>query len=433
MNTLIRNDIRRNVKTIIIASLLISFLVFGSMFFYSAVRDSFSYLEGFFQETMLKNIFVAFGINPSSLQSILGFYATYSSMWVVLIGSIFFSYFAYDLIANEEKNGVSEYLITRPLLRSDIYKGKLLVLISSILLFMIILSIFGFSALEMQKKFSPHEINMKIMNVEIKDSFIANSASMSSLLNLDEDDFGDFVNQLILREYESNKDEMPMDLDNEQIGRWIDTLTFNPEQVMIELKENPEYFMREFEVEGMPVEEFVLEVEKTVAEYSLMKEIFISEDVIIEFFDIYPEFFLNKIISDNIINEANRILGIDLVALKLFEKYNINDFFILHINMFLGIFICSILSFVYGAVRYAKKSSSQHVMIAILALYFIYNISGISEKSAFLSKLTPFGYVNLEVTSVNYSISLITLIGITVGTSLVVFICSKLYDKKDFL
>ena len=84
-------ELKMNYKKIIIPTLIMAGLVFGSMFFFPTVADNMGVLEDFLQVGLMRNVLSVFGINAASFGSLLGFYSAYASMWIMLIGAIFFS------------------------------------------------------------------------------------------------------------------------------------------------------------------------------------------------------------------------------------------------------------------------------------------------------------------------------------------------------
>ena len=66
--------------------------------------------------------------NFSDLLSVLGFYAVNNVIYMMVLGSIFAIVLSSNILLKEEYNKTAEYLLTRPLTRSEIFFSKLAVL-----------------------------------------------------------------------------------------------------------------------------------------------------------------------------------------------------------------------------------------------------------------------------------------------------------------
>jgi ABC-2 type transport system permease protein len=63
--------------------------------------------------------------NFSDLLSVLGFYSVNNIIYMMVLGSIFAIVLSSNILLKEEYNKTAEYLLTRPLTRTEIFFSKL--------------------------------------------------------------------------------------------------------------------------------------------------------------------------------------------------------------------------------------------------------------------------------------------------------------------
>jgi ABC-2 type transport system permease protein len=96
--------------------------------------------------------------NFNDLLSVLGFYAANNVIYMMVLGSIFSIVLSSNIILKEEYDKTAEYLLTRPITRSEIFISKLAVVYLNILLLNLVTVMAGFICLELFKK-GPFSIN----------------------------------------------------------------------------------------------------------------------------------------------------------------------------------------------------------------------------------------------------------------------------------
>jgi ABC-2 type transport system permease protein len=87
--------------------------------------------------------------NLKDLLSVLGFYAANNTIYMMLLGSIFAIVLSSNILLKEEYNKTSEYLLTRPLTRSEIFFSKLLVVILYVFLLNLAAAVTGYISMKM--------------------------------------------------------------------------------------------------------------------------------------------------------------------------------------------------------------------------------------------------------------------------------------------
>jgi ABC-2 type transport system permease protein len=90
--------------------------------------------------------------NFDDLLSVLGYYTSNNVIFMMLLGSIFAIVLSSNIILKEEYNKTAEYLLTRPLTRSEIFFSKLAVLYLYIFLLNLVTALAGFICIELVKK-----------------------------------------------------------------------------------------------------------------------------------------------------------------------------------------------------------------------------------------------------------------------------------------
>lgn len=87
----------------------------------------------------------------NALLSVLGFYATNNVIYMMVLGSIFSVVLGSNILIREEYEKTAEFLLSWPVSRSEIFKGKATVIILNIFLLNLVTSIAGFIWLEFVK------------------------------------------------------------------------------------------------------------------------------------------------------------------------------------------------------------------------------------------------------------------------------------------
>jgi len=90
--------------------------------------------------------------NFSDLLSVLGFYAVNNIIYMMVLGSVYAIVLSSNIILKEEYNKTAEYLLTRPLTRSEIFISKLAVISINIIILNLITSGVGIIFIELVKK-----------------------------------------------------------------------------------------------------------------------------------------------------------------------------------------------------------------------------------------------------------------------------------------
>jgi ABC-2 type transport system permease protein len=145
-------ELRRNLVSLIIWVSIITMLICLTMSVYRTFLENQSKVTGMLS-LIPKGALQFKGVsNFNDLLSVLGFYAANNVIYMMVLGSIFSMVISSNILLKEEYDKTAEYLLTRPITRSEIYLTKLCVIIINIFLLNLITSLAGYICMELVKK-----------------------------------------------------------------------------------------------------------------------------------------------------------------------------------------------------------------------------------------------------------------------------------------
>jgi len=89
--------------------------------------------------------------NFNDLLSVLGFYSVNNIIYMMVLGSIYAIVLSSNILLKEEYNKTAEYLITKPVTRSEVFLSKLTVVSVNIFLLNLVTTLAGFICIELVK------------------------------------------------------------------------------------------------------------------------------------------------------------------------------------------------------------------------------------------------------------------------------------------
>lgn len=107
-----------------------------------------------YPESMLK----AMNMEKLNFTTMLGFYAVEGYLMVTLVGSIYASIMASNMLAKEESEKTIEFLLAKPVSRTQIVTQKLLVVITNLLIFNVVITALVYIAFQMADE---HSVDME--------------------------------------------------------------------------------------------------------------------------------------------------------------------------------------------------------------------------------------------------------------------------------
>ena len=141
-------ELRRNALSLILWTVAITLLIVLTMSVYSTFVENQSKVFGM-MKLVPKGALQFKGIsNVNDLLSILGFYAVNNVIYMMVLGSIFAVVLGSNILLKEEYGKTADFLLTRPVTRSEVYLTKGTVVLLCVFILNLVTSLAGFICLE---------------------------------------------------------------------------------------------------------------------------------------------------------------------------------------------------------------------------------------------------------------------------------------------
>jgi ABC-2 type transport system permease protein len=144
-------EIRRNALSLIVWMIVITLFISVTMAVYPVFMQNQSKITGMLSLIPREALQFKGVSNFNDLLSVLGFYAVNNIIYMMVLGSIYAIVLSSGILLKEEYNKTAEYLLTRPLTRSEIFLSKLAVIALNIFLLNLVTTLAGFLSLELVK------------------------------------------------------------------------------------------------------------------------------------------------------------------------------------------------------------------------------------------------------------------------------------------
>ncbi|MFC7442986.1 ABC transporter permease subunit [Laceyella putida] len=180
---LFRREFAGNAKSLIIWSLIIGGYAFLLLANFQQMADALKAKKELL-DAYPEGIKKAFGMDELDLTTLVGFYGVQIYLMTTLLGSIFAAMLAANIIAKEETDKTIEFLLSKPLTRTQIITQKLLAVIVNILILNAFVT--GLSLIAFQ--FAKEEVDIKpftlliIATVLLHLTFATISFALSALM-----------------------------------------------------------------------------------------------------------------------------------------------------------------------------------------------------------------------------------------------------------
>jgi ABC-2 type transport system permease protein len=155
-----RHELRRNRVSFFVWGICISAFILIGMLSYPILMhgDTFTQVRALFENPFMKNIISFFGSSLDALTNILGFYTFRNAVFVMLLGSFFSILLGGKILAQEEHEKTAEFLLSKPVTRSEVVWSKLAAFFTYLLLLNVIVLLVGFASLEVFKGDSDYRL-----------------------------------------------------------------------------------------------------------------------------------------------------------------------------------------------------------------------------------------------------------------------------------
>ncbi len=145
-------EMKRNIFSLVIWTIIITIMITVTMSVYRTFLDNQSKVMGMIS-LVPKGALQFKGIsNFNDLLSTLGFYAVNNVIYMMVLGSIFAIVLSSNVLLKEEYNKTAEYLLARPLTRSEVFVTKLTVFSVNVFLLNLVTSLVGLLCIEIVRK-----------------------------------------------------------------------------------------------------------------------------------------------------------------------------------------------------------------------------------------------------------------------------------------
>jgi len=147
------HELKYNRTSFFIWCISISALILLGMAFYPVLMegDMLKQMTAFFENPFMEGIMSAFGVSMDALTNVLGYYSARNAIFIMLLGGFFFILLAGKILAQEEHEKTADFLITKPITRSEIVWSKLAAFFTYLVLLNIVILITGLLSLEIFK------------------------------------------------------------------------------------------------------------------------------------------------------------------------------------------------------------------------------------------------------------------------------------------
>ena len=122
--TLIRHELKRGWKALLIWTLAIGSFIVICLFMYPEMKGQMDSISSIFSSMGMFS--TAFGLDTLDFGSLKGFYGIECGNILGIGGALFAALLGISALANEEKNGTAEFLLTHPKSRAEIVTAKLI-------------------------------------------------------------------------------------------------------------------------------------------------------------------------------------------------------------------------------------------------------------------------------------------------------------------
>ncbi|WP_430884658.1 ABC transporter permease subunit [Fusibacter sp. JL216-2] len=428
-------SLRQHKKSTVLWTLTLALLIVLGMAFYPPISQSLSEIEVIFENPMMKGMLNLFAVGPDQLGSLSGFYMTYASIYVILIGGIFAMMTAVSDVGGELRDKTFEYLLTKPVKRWEVLVSKTLAILSRIMLVTVGLCLttllsFAFFSKDAPLQYHTSESALKNVRNVIED----NPQGVQYIWTLD-DKF--FMGWLVDKAYASlpsrENVQEDIELDDETIRTVLNRLERDPYAFFDEILENPSEHMQLFGIPENQRSDFIEGVKETRQAFDDMKERFYSDPSFLgQMFSSQPEYFLRQIKSSESLETFKTVFpsaqkDIDVLV----SPYKVKDILVFHTYLF---FFMVVLSAMGVCLSVCLKNPKNIVTIGtglVLFLYFLSTIMKISQTTSAYVWMTPFGLIDQAMGRAMYRLKAFN-IGLLTAEAVFLFGLSiALFEKKD--
>ncbi len=141
MKNLFKAEFKRNFKSLILWTVIVSGLALLMLLLFPTFENLYAELEALL-ENYPENFLNAFGLGEGGIRmdDIYGWFGVEGYLFVLLIGSVYAGLLGGGLLSKEEDDKTIEFLLSKPVTRSQIYFGKWAVVMTNLFLLNLVVS-----------------------------------------------------------------------------------------------------------------------------------------------------------------------------------------------------------------------------------------------------------------------------------------------------
>ncbi|OJV65856.1 MAG: hypothetical protein BGO41_07920 [Clostridiales bacterium 38-18] len=434
MFTLVLFEIRKRIKPVFWMALAIVSMVAISMQFYPTITENMALLDGFLSTGMMDQVLGAFNVEVAAMKSLVGFFNTYCTMWVMMVGGVFFAYVGADLLSKEERLGTIDYLALKPYSRVKIYLSKWLSLQALILTFFIVITGVGWGSLKLQESRAPWVVDENALTEERIEQVVKQGDSISANIVIDEAIFSAYTNEMLLKsvtEQQESVDTAGIDAKG-LIDAFGDQMQ-DPEALFDAMLSDPDQYLALFKnfvtddaLSQLDRASFIEAVHEEQDKYENLSQDFITTDHILrDYFKTNPEFFLNLVIEQNLTKDLfNAVPEMKKVIMQFNALALLRALF----NMYMVTVVLGTLGMFMGGALKNNAAAPQQALGLTLIFYFMNSILGYEVNLSWIKWLTPFGYAETSGDEINLARLMLLFF-----VAMLFFIVGGIrYKKRDF-
>lgn len=408
-------EMRRHLKSFLVWAGSVGGAIFFGMLFYPAIGggDFLDQLGPLFENPMMKGAMTAFGADILSMGSLTGFYMTYNSLFIILLGCLYASLLAEKLLAREEADRTAEFLYTKPLGRRDIFLSKTAVLFSYVILFGFSLFLVSFISFEAVKGAAPEQIDLSPGDKErIMESVRSRPGRIYEAFGLDDESFDrislGFASGLLSESREVTEE---LDFDPGAMAGLLEEASRGPEEFFKGVLEQPGPYMALFGFGPERREEFLKTVKDEREEYRSMKrDFFDSPELFLMFFEADPLPFLDPFLTEpgSYRKAADLLEWPSSMEGRLLGKYSIRVLAIL--CAYVTLLILSLGSLVHCLSLLMKRGQSI-LGLSLGIIFFFYFLDSLGSAAGAFSPLvdslrwiSPFSWIDGDFGRAGFSL-----------------------------
>jgi len=142
MKLLMKTEFKRNLKSLLLWTLILIGLTAMMLALFPAFKDSFSDIEDFLS-AYPEGFLEAFGLGEGGLDmtNIYGWYGMEGYLFVILIGGSYAAILGGSILSKEEDEKTIEFLLSQPISRQQVFFGKALVVLLNLFIMDLMLSV----------------------------------------------------------------------------------------------------------------------------------------------------------------------------------------------------------------------------------------------------------------------------------------------------